>query len=217
MIHIKQTKAFTMIELIMVIIVLGILASLAMPRLERDLRQEAADSILSDIRYTQHLALMDDMHEFDNPQWQRKFWRIGFESCAGNSGIYEYIGSDSNMMGGINNNESATDPQNGKKMIWSGANCSNGGDNNTSANIFISKKYSVTAVAWGGSCINSQYIGFDHLGRMHQVFTGSTQPNYSSYLATQCIITFTLENGDTFSINIAPETGYAHIVNQDDS
>jgi len=46
-------SAFTMIELVLVIVVLGILAALAMPRLERDLRQEAKDNLLSAIRYTQ--------------------------------------------------------------------------------------------------------------------------------------------------------------------
>lgn len=52
--------AFTMIELVFVIVVLGILSALAMPRIDRDLRQEAKDNILSSIRYTQHLALIDE-------------------------------------------------------------------------------------------------------------------------------------------------------------
>jgi len=56
----RNKSAFTMIELILVIVVLGILAALAMPRVDRDSRQEAADNILSAIRYTQHLALMDN-------------------------------------------------------------------------------------------------------------------------------------------------------------
>ena len=56
----KQSKAFTMIELVFVIVVIGILAALALPRIERDLRQEAADNILAAIRYTQHLALNDN-------------------------------------------------------------------------------------------------------------------------------------------------------------
>lgn len=218
--HRKRT-AFTMLELVFVIVVLGILASLAMPRLDRDLMQEASDSILSDIRYTQHMALKDHKHEFNNAQWQRAFWRIGFENCASSSGIYEYIGTDTNYGGGIDNDEAAIDPANGNRMIWSGADCSNGGDAATSDRIFITHKYGITNVDFNGtgnnSCANAQYIGFDHLGRPHQGFAGSTQPNYSSYLDADCTITFTMSDGQTFAITIETETGHAFIEGQQDS
>jgi len=42
-----QNSAFTLLELVFVILVLGILTALAIPRIDRDLRQEAADNILS--------------------------------------------------------------------------------------------------------------------------------------------------------------------------
>jgi len=214
MIHIKQTKAFTMLEVIMVIIVLGILASLAMPRLERDLKQEAADSILSDIRYTQHLALMDDMHEFDDPKWQRKFWRIDFSTCNDGSGLFYRIGSDSDKSGGgFSGTESAIDPINKKVLYATNTTCNASGSN---PNIFLGTKYSVSNVD-ATQCNNTKHIGFDHLGRLHQSFSNSNTPNYASYLNQACIFKFTLSNGNTFSINIAPETGYAHIVTQDDS
>ena len=117
--------AFTMIELIFVIVVLGILASLAIPRLDRDLKQEAADTILSNIRYTQHLALMDDKHQYDNPKWQQRLWRIVFSTCSGND-RYFMVGADDNM-GNANNayfakEEAAIDPSNGKSLFldeWS--------------------------------------------------------------------------------------------------
>jgi prepilin-type N-terminal cleavage/methylation domain-containing protein len=48
----QKRKAFTIIEAIMVIVVMGIIAAVAIPRLENDSRQEASDQILSDIRYT---------------------------------------------------------------------------------------------------------------------------------------------------------------------
>lgn len=218
----SKRTAFTMLELVFVIVVLGILAALAMSRLDRDLKQEAADSILSDIRYTQHMGLRDNKHEFDDPQWQRAFWRIGFENCASSSGFYEYIGTDANYGGGIDDEEAAIDPANGEKMIWSGADCSNGGDNDTSDRIFITHKYGITSVDFNGTgtnndCANAQYIGFDHLGRPHQGFTGSNEPNYNSYLDADCTITFTMSDGDTFAITVETETGHAFIVGQEDS
>ena len=67
----------------MVIVVLGILAALALPRMERDYRQEAGDNILSAIRFAQHNALMDNVTEPSDAQWQRKFWRFGVRTCTG--------------------------------------------------------------------------------------------------------------------------------------
>jgi prepilin-type N-terminal cleavage/methylation domain-containing protein len=219
MIKLKLKPAFTMIELVFVIVVMGIVISIAIPKLSEDKSQEAADAILSDIRYTQHLALLDDKHNFANNRWQRSFWRIGFQNCASGSGLFEYIGSDTDYGRNISNDEAATDPANGKKMNWANSsNCSNGGNASTSDRIFITKKYGITSVDWTGSCSASKYIGFDHLGRPHQRFTTSKTPYYSSYLTSLCTITFTMSGSTTtFAIDIAPETGYAHIVGQDDS
>ncbi|MEA3419339.1 MAG: type II secretion system protein [Campylobacterota bacterium] len=214
---ILRRPAFTMIELVMVIMVLGILAALAMPRLDRDLEQEAADNILSDIRYTQHMALRDYRHDNNDSNWQKSFWRIGFENCSDSTGLYEYIGSDDNYGGGINDIEAAIDPVNGKKMIWSGVNCSDGGDSSTSDRLFITHKYGIDTFARTGGCSAAQYIGFDHLGRPHQGFAGSTTPNYASYMTSACTFTFTMSDGNTFSITIEPETGHAYIVGQEDS
>lgn len=215
-----KRSAFTMIELVMVIVVLGILAAIALPRFERDIKQEAADSVLSDIRYTQHLALMSSKHNFLNPNWQRAFWKISFESCAGGSGYFTSIGTDMNYGGDIDldEGEAAIDPANGKVMYWTNTtSCANGGDSNTSDRIFLTKKFGIKAIAGAGGCNGIQHIGFDHLGRPHVSFSGSTAPTYGSYMNTACIFTFTMSDDDTFSIRINPETGYAFIVGQEDS
>ena len=203
-----------MLELVLVIVVLGILASLAMPRLDRDLKQEAADNILSDIRYTQHLALMDYKHNFSNSNWQKSFWMIGFK-CNNSSGFNEYIGSDVDYGGGIGNIEAAIDPTNGKKMN-TGV-CTNVIDATTSDRIFLGKKFGITKIVTAGGCSAVQHIGFDHLGRPHVSFTESAVPEYASYMTTACSFTFTMSDNDTFAITIQPETGYAQIVDQDGS
>ncbi len=211
-----KRSAFTMLELVLVIVVLGILATLAMPRLDRDLKQEAADTILSNIRYTQHLALLDNKQKFDKQNWQRRFWRIMFAQCS--DGTYFYrIGSDDDMdsTSTFEESEAAIDPANGKPMYMANnANC----DNTTvSSNIFIGKKYGVTVNTGTGGCAGYRSVGFDHLGRPHVGFSNSTKPNYSSYISSACTLNFTLSDGETFSISIQPETGYASIMGQENS
>ncbi len=215
-----KRKAFTMLELVLVIVVLGILAGLAMPRMERDLRQEAADNILSAIRYTQHMALIDNKHKFNRADWQRAFWQIQFENCSG-GGIFYTIGTDDqNYQGDIDEDESILDPANGKRIFWRNTvSCANGGDSETSPNIFLSKKYGLTNISGTGGCDGVQYIGFDRLGRPQIGFSGSDKPDYNSYMSSDCNFAFSSSSGafDPFNIIIKKETGYAYIDGQEDS
>lgn len=213
-----KRPAFTMIELVLVIVVLGILAALAMPRLERDIKQEAADSILSNIRYTQHLALTDNKHRFNHPDWQRAFWRFSVESCSG-GGLFIGVGTDMDRQGDTNEGEAAIDPTNGKPMFWRNTSTCASGDNlsASSENIFITRKFGVDSITGGGDCAGVQHIGFDNLGRPHKGFSNSSQPNYATIITQKCTFTFTMSDGDTFAIDIEPETGYAYISDQPDS
>ena len=218
MIHLhKIKKAFTMIELVFAIVVIGILASLAMPRIDRDLVNEASSNILSDIRYTQHLAINDNKHMFNNPQWQRKWWRIGFQKCTVGSGggWFETVSTDLDMGGDIDAGEEAIDPSNNLPMDVSGNDCAATGLNKR---MLLTKNYGITNIAKNANCNNANmYIGFDYLGRPHSGYLGSNQPNYANYLANDCILTFTMSDATSFQIQITAETGHAFILGQPDS
>ena len=219
-----------MLELVMVIVVLGILAVLALPRIDRDYHREAADNVLSAIRYTQHLALMDNVVLPTQKKWQRSFWRFGIEGCSDN-GIFYYVGSDKDMKGNIDGGEEAMDPANGNPMM--GVNtepCNN--DLSTqkitidtieypsSSNIFLTKKYGIKDnVSYAGGCANVQHVAFDYLGRPHTGITGSAAPNLATLMHQDCNLTFSFVDSSIapFTITIEKETGYAHIVGDPNS
>ena len=72
-------KAFTMLELVMIIVVIGILAAVMLPRLSNKPLHQATMRLLSDLRYTQHLALIDDKLDTTDTSWFKKRWQIHFD------------------------------------------------------------------------------------------------------------------------------------------
>lgn len=212
-----------MLELVVVIVVLGILAAMALPRMDRDLRQEAGDNILSAIRYAQHMALMDDVTNPRNSDWQRSFWRFGVRACLASEGdIFYYVGSDKDREGNIDNSEAAVDPINGQIMVGAaGTSCADGSNNNASSDIFISHKHGIkyTNTIFTNCGGGTQYIGFDHLGRPHTGFDDSDRPDYSSLLHSDCTLRFEFEDAsiDDLLIRVEKGTGHAFIVGQPDS
>ena len=174
-------KAFTMIELVFVIVVIGILAAVIIPSTKTNPAQEAAVQLLSHIRYTQHLAMIDDKYDAANANWFQNRWQIRF------TGDTYSIVSDNNTNFAVNPSNSAANLQ----------------------NIDLNDDYSV-AVSYnaGSSCPGpNSIISFDHLGRP---LIGVLTTNYGQLMTTPCQITLT-SGAETVNIDINSETGYASI------
>jgi len=178
-------KAFTMMELVIVIVIIGILAAFVMPRMSSNKTAEAAVKLLSDIRYTQHLAMVDDKYDAANPTWYENIWQMRF---IGNT--YSIV-SDNNTTFAINPMES----------------------NGTMQNIDLNDMFGVSMFG-GGSCapaLASGIMGFDHVGRpIRGDLTGTGTAYQANLLNADCIITVS-GNAQNIVIRLRPETGYASI------
>jgi prepilin-type N-terminal cleavage/methylation domain-containing protein len=223
----RKRSAFTMLELVIVIVVLGILAALALPRMERDIRQEAADNILSAIRYAQHMALMDNVNDPRQAKWERRYWRFGVRSCTAGD-VFYYVGSDKNMGSNIDQFEAAIDPSSGKRMLGlAGVSCANGvQDREISPQIYLSRRYGIKdtnmfAQCGGGGRDAARYVGFAYMGCPHVKFSKSNLKNrsWNQPLTSDCNLTFQFDDSNIpdLVITIEKETGYASIVGQSGS
>jgi prepilin-type N-terminal cleavage/methylation domain-containing protein len=221
-----KKRAFTMIELIVVIVTLAILAAYSIPRINRDTRSEAINHMLTMMRYTQNLALHDDMHLKENPKWQRRFWRFEIHKCSSNSGLYYSIVTDNDMQGSADKVETAIDPSNSKYTYWiETKKCPKNSTDalmaDVSPNIFITQKYGINSVEFKSCQIYTnrkvsssvKHIGFDNFGRYYKSFTSSQIPNNSGVGIGDCKIKFNFSNSsiNPFTIVVSKESGFIYL------
>jgi len=218
-------KAFTLLELAFVIVLIGILAVVMIPRIKSNTLQEAGIDLVSNIRYTQHLAMLDDRFNPNDNGWYHERWQIDFTtggSKSSNHKIAYAIFSDWNgkRTGHPEKNEIAKDPLTGKLITGGVTNVVPYNDDNALKEANLGLKYGVANITFSSSCKShgSKRIAFDHLGR--PIKGNISSPSSSKTLLTSTklitstckIILFSKNNDENVTIAIEPETGYTHIL-----
>lgn len=214
-------KAFTLIELIMVIVIVGILAFVLVPRQTDNRLITAANQVAKHIRYTQHLALMSDKFDANNTEWFKNYWQIYFHQIPSGiwSGSNDDIGytifSDIASVGagarGNPNSETeiARNPQQ-SNLILSPGHSGTGvviDKSKLTPELNLSSTYGIADVRFGANCSvgGSKRIQFDARGRPH---FGANLNNANANLVTNtCVITLTGNTGNMLNILVYPETG----------
>ena len=178
-------KAFTMIELVFVLVVIGILAAAIIPRMQTNPVQEAAIDLVSKIRYTQHLALIDDKYDTSDANWFKNRWQIVFTnntySIQHNNGA-DYAKDSLNQSKDINNIELK-----GLNTLIFSDGCA------------------------GYSTISFDYLGRPLVGSLSATTSAYTATGSDGELLSD-VCTIELTNGSqTAYLDIQPETGYVKI------
>lgn len=224
-----KMSAFTMIELVFIVVVIGVLAAVIIPKTKTNPLQEAAIQLLSHIRYTQHLALVNDTYNPNRKDnsgsviWYKDRWQLVFSNSDFSDNSIAYTIFSDNFGTAVNRgdaqeSEIAINPQNRAQIMTGGygvAQAINYNHPNFKGmrEMNLGKTYGVSSQKLEGGCSGAR-ISFDHLGRPFRGDQSSMSGPYQA--STQRLITqkcrIRLSNGsDDIFISISPETGYACI------
>ena len=209
-------KAFTLIELIMILVVIGILSSAIIPRMNSNSLDKAAMEFLSSIRYTQHLAMISDKYDPSNENWYKERWQFiygyGTESGRGTGGYYalsifsDLAGTHSGKPDLV---EMAISPLNKSQLMSGGySGILDWEDSRATKRLNIGYTYGITNITYSGC--GGQRISFDNKGRPFKGNDKNWTSSVDGILTTQCIFTLH-KNSESINIYIEPETGYTHL------
>ncbi|GHV59830.1 hypothetical protein FACS1894103_4030 [Campylobacterota bacterium] len=210
---ISRLRAFSMIELIFAVIILGMLSAIAIASYPKeDTLQLAIDNLITNIRFTQHLALMDDKyiageHPPAGNYWQRYRWRLRFSDYSTNpaytNGWIYSIFADRSGTGNntISLDEFAINPLT-KQYMSGGFNSSLKPTDPRATPSMALINSGVTKLTFNGC---TQTIAFDEYGRPYN----QTNDKDPTLLRQTCKITMIHKSGESMSVCILPVTGYA--------
>ena len=215
-------KAFTLLELVFVIVIIGILAAVIIPRTDRNSLHEAAIQLVSHIKYTQHLAMIDDKYDGTglDDEWYKTRWQIFFANTNASDDKWSYaIFSDSagSHTGNPTGDEYAKNPLNKLKYLTGGYGAVDYNDDLASKKLNLGLSYGVEDITFSANCSGSSLrISFDTLGR--PFYNGShlldglyLNGTTNQLITSQCIITL-IDSSARVRIAVEAETGYTHIL-----
>lgn len=217
-------KAFSLLELAIVMSIFGVMASVLHFHFTNNKPSEAAAAILNDLRYTRHLALMQDgLRAGDlgvaKRQWHQSRWQLYFIKSAATNYAQSYtIFLDKNGDGNANlgkikpRREIAVDIINPRKLISSGqSGVITQEDPRASARPNIQRRFGVQSVDFRGSCAGSGRVVFDASGRPHSPLKNAKNPLEKSLAKSQlpCIIGLDFKRRASVFIAIDSLSGYA--------
>ncbi|AVK80885.1 Tfp pilus assembly protein FimT/FimU [Campylobacter fetus] len=227
-------KAFTLIELVIVLVIVGIMAFFTVPKLNRNDLRLAADQIVSHIRYTQHLAIIDDKFNQSDPDWYKKRWIFEFtnintqnkiKGICENTNCWRYnVYSDKTGSTNLNSiGQAAKDPENSSKRLTAGFSpnsMSNTILKQLNLKLNLTHTYNINAIKFSDGCLAQRSnvgikIRFDELGLPYD--GNPDKPYGQSFIdkttgkVSPCTIKLIHTNNDCIFIKVTPITGFAYV------
>jgi hypothetical protein len=215
----KTKKAYLLIEIVLVLIIVSVLVFTSRVNIKKDYLSLAVDRILFDIKYCQHLALIDSSFDIDDGNHFKKYWQVKFNKRVDNQVVWAYtIFKDLNYDGNINISDTIAKNYLNKTKLLSGGQSGviTLDDKRRTKTMTLKESFGIDDIKFSKSC--SRY------GSTKVIFNNNSKPYYGySYddnrndkytdiyaIEDTCKITLIKENRNK-SICIEPNTGFSYI------
>ncbi|WP_373072253.1 prepilin-type N-terminal cleavage/methylation domain-containing protein [Sulfurimonas sp.] len=221
-------KAFTLLELVFVVVAIGILAAAIIPRINTNRLPEAAHQLVSHVRYVQHLAMSDDKYDSLDSNWYKNKWQIMFERSSETGGGYSYtIFSDftGTSTGNADAAEIAVNPLDRNKRLTGGTTGIEFNKPEATTSMNLGRAYGVDDLNdlkfTGGTSSNAKRVLFDHMGRPYRISSSmsspidgiATSPIFIKLCTDTCSGADNLPTNDNeVVVRINNETGYSCVL-----
>ena len=206
-------KAFTLIEFLIVIIVIGVLAAAILPRTRSNSLQEGAMEFISAIKYTQHLAMISDKYDPTDPTWYQERWQFLYGKSNDTNQKFaisifsDFVGTHSGHPDPV---EIAVNPLNTTQLMSGGfSGTLNWEDANATRRLNLGETYGITNITRTTSC-GAGRISFDNKGRPFTGDSSNWNSSTENALRIQCKFTI-FKDSESIDVFIEPETGYIHL------
>jgi hypothetical protein len=200
-------KSFTLLEIILCILLLSIISSFFIPKLNKSRIDEVTNMLVLYLKQTRYLSLVDNKYKEDDTLWFKKRWTLKFFRCRERvGGFYYSIYSDKNNSGHVSSEDSLKDPLTNKN-IYSSNYCEEREEN--SKYVLLTKQYKIIDI--NVSCNKTSSLGQISFGNDGNIYTKlSNQENEESeyLLDEECIITLKDSFNEERRIKLNPISAY---------
>jgi len=198
-------KSFSILELVVVISIIAIIITMAIPKIEISKLQLATDKIVLYLNYTRYIAMLDNKYSVNDNEWEKKRWTLKFQKCSNrDDGLYFVVYSDeSGGTAHFKKKETLKDPLN-NKYLYNSYKCI--AKNDESPDILLTKRYGIKKVDI--SCNTTSTIGQISFGNDGKIYS-QLGTNIKS-IEQPCLIKLIDNQFKESIIIIEPNTGYIH-------
>ncbi len=199
-------RGSSLLEWIIIISIVGILTTQAIPKNNLSKIKLAKNQILLHLKYTRYIAMLDNKYDSEDPMWFKKRWNVKFENCDKDvAGVFYMIYSDEDKNGYVKKVESLKDPLTNNYIYAS--NCKKDSLYDKSSFVLLTQKYGVDRVDI--SCNHTrETIGLLSFGIDGNVYSDFDIDDEKYKIDEKCIITLQNKQNESETIIIHPNSGF---------